>query len=532
MSIFILMKAFRFTNPARAPLNTLIPIKISLSLMKPLLKSISTNSHLRIVLILGMLMLMHAGLRAADSGAQSRTESTSLNADTLLTPPQAVQNALDSQERERGGDLPQQVTLDSGERERGGDLLTLQDAILITLERNFSIQIARNIAEIAALNRNPGSAGMTPRLDITAGYSGGREDAVETVNGMDGPSVRTTRAVTDLDAALGWTIFDGMKMFTTYEKLAEFEQLGAVQARIRIEDTLADLITAYYAIVRLERRLIVLQNTLEITGERLRIAETKARIGSGSEYDVLLAQSDMNADSAAVVREGILINDARMLLLRVMGVELPSDFGVTTEIRLEQVPEESDVLQTIYDQNARLELAQIRQRIASLERRELLQGRLPRLEVNAGYNINNRETSAAVRTMREVDGYRYGITLRIPVIDGLNMNRKLQAARLSERNARLEQEEELHFLRSIARAEYHNYTGSIGIVTLEEQSLALANETLAIALERFRLGTITSLELRESQRTLINTETRLISALYEAKVSEVELLRLMGRLLD
>jgi outer membrane protein TolC len=411
-------------------------------------------------------------------------------------------------------------------------LLTLQEAVRITLERNFSIQIARNVAEITSLNRNPGSAGMTPRLDITTGYSGGREDAVETIDGLEGPSVRTSRAVTDLDVALGWTIFDGMKMFTTFEKLGEFEQLGGIQARIRIEDTLADLITAYYAIVRLERRLVVLQNTVEITRERLRIAETKARIGSGSEYDVLLAQADLNADSAAVVREGILINDARMRLLRIMGVEMPGDFNVATEIRLERVLDENEVLQTIAAQNARLEQAQIRQRIAGLERRELIQGRMPRLEVNAGYNINNRETSAAVRTLREVDGYRYGVTLRIPVVDGLNMNRRLQAARLAERNSRLEFEEELHFLRSFAMGEFHNYIGSIGIVALEEQSLALANETLEIALERFRLGTITSLELRESQRTLINTETRLISALYEAKVSETELLRLMGRMLD
>jgi outer membrane protein len=411
-------------------------------------------------------------------------------------------------------------------------LLSLQEAIGITLERNFSIQVARNIAEIASLNRNPGAAGMTPRLDISAGFAGGREDVVESVNGLEGPSVSTSRAVTDLDAALGWTIFDGMKMFTTFEKLAEFEQLGAVQARIRIEDTLADLITAYYAIVRLERRLTVLRNTLEITGERLRIAETKARIGSGSEYDVLLAQADLNADSAAVVREGILINDARMHLQRIMGVDMASDFTVADDIVLVRVLNEDDVLHTLSVQNSSLEQAQVRRRIAGLERRELIQGRMPRLEVNVGYNINNRETSAAVRTLREVDGYRYGVTLRIPVVDGLNMNRKLQAARLAERNSRLQFEEELHFLRSFARAEYHNYLGSIGIVSLEQQSLALANETLEIALERFRLGTITSLELRESQRTLINTETRLISALYEAKVSETELLRLMGQLLD
>jgi outer membrane protein TolC len=69
-------------------------------------------------------------------------------------------------------------------------------------------------------------------------------------------------------------------------------------------------------------------------------------------------------------------------------------------------------------------------------------------------------------------------------------------------------------------------------IILSSFTFTMRLETLQIALQRFTTGTISSLELRESQRALINTETRLIGAFYEAKLSETELLRLAGRLMN
>jgi outer membrane protein TolC len=49
-------------------------------------------------------------------------------------------------------------------------------------------------------------------------------------------------------------------------------------------------------------------------------------------------------------------------------------------------------------------------------------------------------------------------------------------------------------------------------------------------MERFRLGISTTLELRETQKTLADSYNRLIAARYNTKVAETELLRLKGDL--
>lgn len=426
--------------------------------------------------------------------------------------------------------LPLSIVAQAGNDQDQSGLITLEHALRLGLERNFSIIIAKNSAEIASLNRNPGAAGFLPELDLSAGLSGGQEDLVLTENGIETPSQRTTNSVANLDAALNWTIFDGFKMFSTYNKLKEFENLGLVNVRIQIENTVSDIISSYFNIIRIQKRMAVLENTVEISLERHRIAETKLQIGSGSEYEFLLAQTDLNSDRAAVIRESVFLNDAKVRLMTLLNLDPTSEFQVASEIDLDDPIEFNQVINAISTENKQLTAAEIRTRIASLERQEVLRGRLPTIDLNAGYQINHRETENSIQRLQEINGIRYGVTVRVPIFDGFNINRKLQAARIYEKNASLTLNEITSQLNALAVSEFQNYISSRNVVDLERQNLELATQTIEIALERFYQGTISSLELRESQRTLIDTETRLITAQYEAKLSETELFKLMGRL--
>jgi outer membrane protein TolC len=63
---------------------------------------------------------------------------------------------------------------------------------------------------------------------------------------------------------------------------------------------------------------------------------------------------------------------------------------------------------------------------------------------------------------------------------------------------------------------------------LEESNIELVKENLFIARERYRLAATTFLELREAQRSLQEAYNRLITARYNLKVAETEILRLRG----
>lgn len=79
---------------------------------------------------------------------------------------------------------------------------------------------------------------------------------------------------------------------------------------------------------------------------------------------------------------------------------------------------------------------------------------------------------------------------------------------------------------------YMSYELQKQVLEVEEENIQLARENVNISRERLRLGITTSLELRETQKSLADAYNRLIAARFNAKVAETDLLRLQGSLVN
>lgn len=408
------------------------------------------------------------------------------------------------------------------------ETLTLEDAVRIGLERNFGILLAENEAEIARMNRSLGNAGFLPGLEL----SGNRTEWLETERireeGESFPASDTEISLLSADVELEWTLFDGLGMFVTYQKLGELRDLGETQARVQIENTMTDIIQAYYEIVRQEKLLGVLRNSVEISEERYEIAETKRELGSGSEYEMLLAQSDLNTDRAEVIRQEVILNEAKNNLIRLLDLDTTEEFDVHANIDIADVLSMEDLRPMFIENNREIEAARRQEAVSELEVRELRRERYPRLNLNMGYTFNREEVRNTMLLHERTDGFYVGVTATFNLFDGFNTNRRVQIAKIEHRNRQIELAEQEKNLETRLDSEYKNYRSAIDLVDLEYENLRLAEEALGIALEQFRLATITSIELRETQSILFNTENRLIDAQYEAKLSETELMRLAG----
>src|SRR5690625_1410147 len=203
--------------------------------------------------------------------------------------------------------------------------LTVEDAIRIGLQQNFGILIAENEAEIDRLNRTLGNAGFLPRLNL----SGSRE--------------QTEVILVSADLELNWTLFDGGRMFVTWQKLGELRELGETMARIQIENTVRDIIKEYYEIVREQNMLDVLRSSVEISEDRYNIAQTKRDLGSGTEFELLLARSDLNTDIAEVLRQEVVVNSAKLDLIRILDLDTDIEFTVAGEILMSDYMELADL---------------------------------------------------------------------------------------------------------------------------------------------------------------------------------------------
>ncbi|MFY0683954.1 MAG: TolC family protein [Balneola sp.] len=414
------------------------------------------------------------------------------------------------------------------------DTLRIEEAIQKGLEKNFAIQVARNQAEIARNNNTLGNAGFLPVVTADGTINKRVEDSetqysTASIPDRNDKGAETTNYNYGIDAT--WTVFDGLTMFATQDRLSLEENIGNEQARLQIENLLAELINGYYQIVAQQKANRVLENAVEVSQERIRIAETKRDLGSGSDYDLLQARADFNEDRAALIRSGTILKQAKILVNQILSDSSFTDFDVESTIEMRDLMDLESLLNTSYDENTSLMIARLNERVANEEIKELRGDWFPQIAVNGGYGYNRTESSSGFADFSKTTGFNYGVTARINLFDGFNKSRKTQNAQLRLKNQRLQLEELKLSVSSELQQTYQQYDDALTLIELEEENLQYTKQTQEIALERFRLGTISSVELRETQLSLLNAENRLILAQIEAKTAETELLRLSGNLL-
>ena len=410
------------------------------------------------------------------------------------------------------------------------DVLTLEEAISIGLENNYQIQIFRNLSDIADNNRTLGNAGFLPTLSATATST----ERVENSDFIAGGESRSTSGArnSNRNAAvnLNWTLFDGFRMFRTYDRLGAVQDVVDEELRLEMELMVAAVTLGYYNIIRIYEQLKILENNIDVTEERIEIEETKVDLGSGSEYDLLQARSDLNADMAAYLRESNSLTDAKIALNMLLSRSPNTEFDVTDDIFIDRNLPEEELYQKIMTENTQLAIARMEKDISSLEISEIRAERFPEISLTSGYSFNRSENDGGFIRFNESTGFSIGLTARINLFDGFNLNRRVDNAKIQSKNAEIQYENQKLRLEADFFTLYRAYLNSIELVDLEERNLENAELTVEIALERFRLGSISSLQLREAQRTFLQAENRLINAKFEAKVAETELLQLSGEL--
>jgi outer membrane protein TolC len=110
----------------------------------------------------------------------------------------------------------------------------------------------------------------------------------------------------------------------------------------------------------------------------------------------------------------------------------------------------------------------------------------------------------------------------------LSTKLRIENAEILIKNSMLEYNQVKNNVDAALLNTYRKYQNSLQLVKLETENLLTAEENVEIARERLKVGSITPLEFRESQTDLLNAQSRLVNAQYEAKTAETELLKLSG----
>lgn len=412
------------------------------------------------------------------------------------------------------------------------ELLTLESAVEIGLANNYGINISKNSRQIAVNNFTPGNAGMLPRIDASAGYQHALSSAkVEVVTGA---SLDNTSANTDLFTAgvnLNWTLFDGLKMFITYDKLRKLEDIGDLNSKISIENTLARIIASYYDIVRQKKETAIIEEQVGISKFRLDLAQLKYETGSGSELEFLKAKVELNADIASFSSQQTIFSNSMASLNDLLSRDVKIQFDVKDTIVLHYRLDYDSLRISMREFNRNLLLYNRNKEISSLNIKSARAVQWPTLGLMTGVNYFHNETEANFINYNRNFGPIVGVSATMNIFNGLNLQRDYQNAKISYVSSELEVKQLENRLDAYLLKIYNDYTNQMQLVSFERENMVLAQKNMEIAKESYAVGAISSLQLREIQKNLLDANTRLVTAEFRTKLTETELILISGKLL-
>jgi len=410
----------------------------------------------------------------------------------------------------------------------------IKGCIQTGLEKNYSLLIARNSEAIAKNNYTTGNAGYLPTLGLSSKYSGTLNDVSTNLKDTSTFSNNVFNTASNAQLTLGLTIFDGFSVSTTYKKLGELKKVGELNTQMAIENLVADIVSGYYNYIQQIKLLNNLSYAVMLSKERLRIDEDRYLLGSSSKLQVLQSRVYLNADSSRLSKQYEVVRATQIRLNELMAVEdLSGQFETRdTTIEVDHNLLYEKLLEETLSKNTTLLIASRNKTISEYDYKLIKSRSYPYLTASSGYNYYYNTYSSNPTKNQQTNGLSYGVTLGFNIFDGFNQRRSIRNSSIEIQNKEFRYQEIEQGVKADLITIYSAYSNYLRLIELEQQNLSTATENLTIAMERYKLGSLSGIDLREVQKSLLDARESLLSVQYQTKLAEISLNLISGRILD
>lgn len=414
------------------------------------------------------------------------------------------------------------------------ELVTPEKAVALALENNYGIKLINNALEVAENNTSIYNSGYLPTLTGNAGATFNLDNTeAEFTNGniTELNNAKSSRYNTSLN--LNYILFDGLGRRYNYKRLKEDYQLSELQARETIENTIEQLFTIYYNVAQLSENVLTLEESAKISKNRLIRANYQFEYGQSSKLSVLNAEVDINNDSINVINTRQQLKNTKRDLNLVLGNTLLSDFNVSTEINFVLQLNRDELLDKTKTKNA--QLLQVDKNIL-INEYNIKSGKsayLPTLGLTGtyGWNENNNNAASFVALSTNV-GLSGGLNLSWNLFDGGSTLTRVKNAKVNLENQQLQKEQLLITIERDFNNAWDEYQNKLAIYKIQEKNIKTATVNFERTQEQFKIGQVNSIDFRQAQLNLLNAELSRNQSKYQAKLSELGILRISGDLLD
>lgn len=413
------------------------------------------------------------------------------------------------------------------------EVLTRDDAMALALQNNYDIQVANKSVESAKNNSSIYNSGYLPSATASGNagitYFAGENKVITGNQSFDAADAYSYGA----SVGVNYVIFNGLGRMYNYKQLKEQNNLTELQAKQIIENTMLQLSNAYFEIARLTETIAILKSAMEVSKTRYKRAQYSYEYGQGTQLNILNANVDVNNDSINLLNTIQQLENSKRNLNLIMGRTLDTDFAVDTNVVFQLALSADELTKKAFERNVQIEQTKSQLKNSEYAIKASRSGWFPSLSANAAYNYSGSENpNGAFLTGNTSYGPQAGISLSWNIFDGGTTKTRTQSAKIAMQTQKIQQEKTAFTVQRDVLNAHASYENALFVLQAQQANLETATRNFERSNEMYKQGQITSIEFRQAQLNMLQAQSSVSQAKYNAKNAELILKQLAGILLS
>jgi len=413
-------------------------------------------------------------------------------------------------------------------------IITKKEAIQIALKNNYGILLANNQLKVAKNNASIYNARLLPTVTANGGFNFDLSNQeTETQAGVTNKTTGIHTKTYNASIGANYTLFDGNGRKYNYKALKESYNLSELEVKEAIENTYIRLFNVYFQIARLSENTAILKEALQISKQRFLRATYQYEYGKATKLEVLNAKVDINNDSINLINTQQQFTNAKRDLNSILVQQKDINYTVETDVTFTSLFTFDGLYKKSLENNVVLKQQEKNIAISKFNAKASTSGLFPTigLSTSYGWNLSDNATTAQFAQFTS-NGLKAGVNLSWNIFDGGNSKTRIANSKIAVENQEIIQKQQIDNLKNVLQNTWDAYQNQLYVLKVQKQNVLTAQDNFERTNEHFKLGQVGSIQFRQAQINLLNTQTAVNNAKFDAKLIEISLLQLSGQLLD
>jgi len=415
------------------------------------------------------------------------------------------------------------------------ELISLENALSLTLKENIDVKIKTNELDQIKNYEKVGALGALPRIIVNGSASMITGNSSLEFSSGNFPAIENAESESKSingNIGISYNVFNGLGSIYTYQKLKKQSNLKSVELSIQIEQVLLKTAKEYFDIAYLQENYKIIKELLVVSKERYNRIKVQNEFGNASNLDLLSAEIDLNKDSINLMNVEFALLDAKNQLNQTLNRDLAFDFIVEEKVEINRNLNYSDLNHETQKNNNNILLGQYIVDISKKDKKINSLSILPNIDISSQYGYNQIESNTSIVMDQSSLGITNFINFSWDIFDALAKNKITKNTKIQIESNKLELSAIKKEIQKEFNVSYKQYLNNINLIDIRKRNQITSEKLFEKAAEQFYQGQLSRNDFRLAQIDLSISKNKLNQTLYNAKMAELNLYRLSGKIIE